>query len=155
VVQVATALVKAGEVVDLGRVRDEDAPKFPSRYWHQTVDTSPHVTNLRRPDAVGKGWEKTQITGSRRFRGGTFQVGTQLDSISYIQNDDRFYNGWGACDVVESWGLNRFGTETVPPIITRGILIDIACPRGSIGSSQAIKPPRGIDQVIRQHIAAA
>jgi kynurenine formamidase len=32
--------------------------------------------------------------------------------------------------VVESWGLNRFGMETVPPIVTRGVLIDIAAYKG-------------------------
>ena len=28
--------------------------------------------------------------------------------------------------LVESWGLNRFGTETIPPILARGVLIDVA-----------------------------
>ncbi len=32
--------------------------------------------------------------------------------------------------MVEPWGLNRFGTETVPPIVTRGVLIDIAAYKG-------------------------
>ena len=29
-------------------------------------------------------------------------------------------------EVVEAWGLNKFGMETVPPIVTRGVLLDIA-----------------------------
>ncbi|MDS4030184.1 MAG: hypothetical protein RKO66_08930, partial [Candidatus Contendobacter sp.] len=41
VVRAAVALVKTGTVVDLGRVLDDDTPKFPGRYWHQTVDVSP------------------------------------------------------------------------------------------------------------------
>jgi len=131
VVRAATALVKTGEVVDLGRVLDEGAPKFPGRYWHQTVDISPHVTNLRRPDAVGKGWGKSQINWITEIQAGTFQVGTQLDSIGHIQVGDRFYNGWTTRDVVEGWGLNRFGMETVPPIITRGVLVDIARFKGT------------------------
>ena len=60
-VRAAAALVKTGTVVDLGRVLNEDTPKFPGRYWHQTADVSPHLTNPRRPDAVGKGWGKNQI----------------------------------------------------------------------------------------------
>jgi kynurenine formamidase len=125
VVRAATALVKTGAVVDLGRVLDDDTPKFPGRYWHQTVDVSPHFANLRRPDTEGKGWGKNQINWITEIQVGTFQVGTQLDSIGHIQIGDRFYNGWTTRDVVESWGLNRFGTETVPPIVTRGVLVDI------------------------------
>ncbi|MDG4548999.1 MAG: cyclase family protein [Candidatus Contendobacter sp.] len=130
VVRAATALVKTGTVVDLGRVLDDDTPKFPGRYWHQTVDVSPHLANLRRPDVDGKGWGKNQINWITEIQVGTFQVGTQLDSIGHIQIGDRFYNGWTTRDVVESWGLNRFGTETVPPIVTRGVLVDIAAYKG-------------------------
>ncbi|MGH8643622.1 MAG: cyclase family protein [Gammaproteobacteria bacterium] len=132
VVRAATALVKTGRVVDLGRVLDEDAPKFPGRYWHQTADVSPRLTNLRRPDAVEKGWGKNQINWITEIQAGTFQVGTQLDAIGHIQIGDRFYNGWTTRDVVEGWGLNRFGIETVPPIITRGVLIDIARLKGTL-----------------------
>jgi hypothetical protein len=65
----ATALVKTGQVVDLGRVLDENTPKFPGRYWQQTVDVSPHFTNLRRPDAeLARAGAKTRSTGSPRFR---------------------------------------------------------------------------------------
>jgi hypothetical protein len=130
VVRTARALVHRGEVVDLGRVLDEDTPKFPGRYWHQTVDTSAPFTNLRRPDAVGNGWGKNQINWITEIQAGTFQVGTQLDSIGHIQIGDRFYNGWTSKDVVESWGINRFGMETVPPIVTRGVLADIALYKG-------------------------
>jgi kynurenine formamidase len=130
VVRAATALVKTGTVVDLGRVLDDDTPKFPGRYWHQTVDVSPHLANLRRPDTDGKGWGKNRINWITEIQVGTFQVGTQLDSIGHIQIGDRFYNGWTTRDVVESWGLNRFGMETVPPIVTRGVLIDMAGYKG-------------------------
>ncbi|EXI80393.1 MAG: putative cyclase [Candidatus Accumulibacter sp. BA-94] len=122
----AARLVKTGTVVDLGRVLDEDTPKFPGRYWHQTVDISPHWTNLRRRDAVGRGWGRNEINWITEIQVGTFQVGTQLDSIGHIQIGDRFYNGWTTADVVEDWGLSKFGIETVPPVVTRGILVDVA-----------------------------
>lgn len=126
VTRAATALVKQGAVVDLGRVLDEGTPKFPGRYWNQTVDASAPFINLRRGDSVGKGWGKNEINWITEIQSGTFQVGTQLDSIGHIQIGDRFYNGWTTKDVVESWGINRFGMETVPPIVTRGVLIDVA-----------------------------
>lgn len=126
VVSAAAKLVKRGERVDLGRVLDERTPKFPGRWWHQTVDVSAPYENLRRPDAVGQGWGKNQINWITEIQAGTFQVGTQLDSIGHIQIGDRFYNGWRARDLVEAQGLKRFGMETVPPIVTRGVLVDVA-----------------------------
>jgi len=126
----AAGLVRRGVVVDLGRVLDDDTPKFPGRYWHQTVDASPHFVNSRRPDAHGSGWGRNEINWVTEIQTGTFQVGTQLDSIGHIQIGDRFYNGWTTKQVVEEWGLNRYGMETVPPVITRGVLLDIARLKG-------------------------
>jgi kynurenine formamidase len=126
----ATKLVKTGKIVDLGRILDDKTPKFPGRYWHQTADTSALFTNQRRTDAVGKGWGKNEINWITEIQSGTFQVGTQLDSIGHIQIGDRFYNGRTTAEVVEAWGLNRYGIETVPPIVTRGVLVDIAAFKG-------------------------
>lgn len=125
-VKSATALVKRGEVVDLGRVLDDNTPKFPGRFWHQTVDVSPHFENARRIDARGRGWGRNEINWITEIQSGTFQVGTQLDAIGHLQIGDRFYNGWRTRDIVEPWGLARLGIETIPPIVTRGVLVDVA-----------------------------
>ena len=126
VTKAAAALVRRGLVVDLGRILDEDTPKFPGRYWHQTLDVTPHYENLRRADSGGQGWGKNQINWITEIQAGTFQVGTQLDSLGHIQAGERFYNGWTTRDLVQSNGLTRFGMETVPPVITRGVLLDVA-----------------------------
>jgi len=126
VTRAAATLVRQGRVVDLGRILDEDTPKFPGRYWHQTLDVTPHYENLRRADSGGQGWGKNQINWITEIQAGTFQVGTQLDSIGHIQAGERFYNGWSTRDLVQSNGLARFGMETVPPVITRGVLLDVA-----------------------------
>ncbi|MFZ1415841.1 MAG: cyclase family protein [Defluviicoccus sp.] len=122
----AVRLVRLGERVSLGRVLDKDTPVFPGRYWHQSVDLAPLITNLRRTDAHGRGWGVNEINWITEIQVGTFQVGTQLDSIGHLQIGDRFYNGWKTRDVVEDWGLNRFGIETVPPIVGRGVVLDLA-----------------------------
>jgi kynurenine formamidase len=126
----AARLVRQGRTVSLGRVLDERSPAFPGRYWHQAIDLSAHATNLRREDAHGKGWGENEINWITEIQRGTFQVGTQLDSIGHIQIGDRFYNGWTVKDVAEPWGLGRFGIETVPPIVTRGILVDLPRSKG-------------------------
>jgi kynurenine formamidase len=130
VVKSATALVKRGAVVDLGRVLDERTPKFPGRFWHQTVDVSPQFVNARRADAHGRGWGRNEINWITEIQTGTFQVGTQLDAIGHLQIGDRFYNGWRTRDIVEPWGLARLGIESVPPIVTRGVLVDVPAYKG-------------------------
>lgn len=126
----AVRLVRLGERISLGRVLDKDTPVFPGRYWHQNVDLAPLITNLRRADAHGRGWGVNEINWITEIQVGTFQVGTQLDSIGHLQIGDRFYNGWKTRDVVEDWGLNRFGVETIPPIVGRGVVVDLAGARG-------------------------
>lgn len=125
-VAAAARLVRKGMVVTLGRVLDEDVPVFPGRYWRQSLDMTPHVENLRREDAAGGGWGKNAINWITEIQAGTFQVGTQLDSIGHIQIADRFYNGWRVRDIVAGRGLLRFGMESVPPIVARGVVLDMA-----------------------------
>jgi kynurenine formamidase len=137
VTRAAAGLVRQGRVVDLGRILDEDTPKFPGRYWHQTLDVTPHYENLRRADSGGQGWGRNQINWITEIQVGTFQVGTQLDSLGHIQAGDRFYNGWTTRDLVGPNGLARFGMETVPPVVTRGVLLDVA------GYKKMERLPRG------------
>ena len=40
------------------------------------------------------GWGENPINWITEIQAGTFQVGTQLDSIGHIQIGERFYNGW-------------------------------------------------------------
>jgi hypothetical protein len=85
VVRAATALVKTGTVVDLGRVLDDDTPKFPGRYWHQTVDVSPHFGNLRRPDTHGKGWGGLWGKDNTEFLSGEPGPGMEVVNWLYEQ----------------------------------------------------------------------
>src|SRR5438876_1086142 len=58
------------------------------------------------------------------------QLGTHLDALSHLQIGDRGYNGWSVAQLAENWGVNRLGVETVPQIVTRGLLIDVPTTRG-------------------------
>lgn len=118
-------LVKRGKIYDLGRVLDENVPKFPGRYWHQTLVSSSHDLNTRKSPYGGKGWGKNQINWVTELVNGTYQVGTQLDGLNHLQIGERFYNGYEMKDIVEEWGTNKLGIEMIPPIVTRGVLIDL------------------------------
>ena len=56
----------------------------------------------------------------------TAHVGTHIDALGHFSKGDRLYNGLSAADTVTDWGLERLGIEHAPPMITRGVLLDVA-----------------------------
>lgn len=124
----AARLAREGVVYDLGRELHADAPRFEGRYWRQTLVSSAHQINARRPGDGG--WGRNGLNWITELVTGTLQIGTHLDGLNHLQIGDRFYNGWRTQEIVEEWGTNRLGIETVPPIVTRGVLADVARYRG-------------------------
>jgi kynurenine formamidase len=116
-------------VYDLGRTLHADVPRFEGRFWRQTLVSSAHFINARRPGGTG-GWGANRLNWITELVTGTLQIGTQLDGLNHLQIGDRFYNGWRAADIVEEWGTRKLGIETVPPVIARGVLVDVARSRG-------------------------
>jgi len=120
----AARLVQIGKVYDLGRVLHANAPRFEGQYWQQTLVSSSHIINPRRPDGMPDGWGQNSINWITELVTGTMQMGTHL------QIGDRFYNGFQTRQIVEEWGTNKLGIESVPQVITRGILVDMVRYRG-------------------------
>jgi kynurenine formamidase len=117
----ALASVTEGRLYDLGRVLDEDIPVFPGRYFRQTLVTTAHHSNAG-AGGVGSNmvnWVTEQVAG-------TMQLGTHLDALSHLQIGDRCYNGWTVAELADNAGVKRLGVETVPQIVTRGWLVDVA-----------------------------
>ncbi|HET6608178.1 MAG TPA: cyclase family protein [Rhodopila sp.] len=61
----------------------------------------------------------------------TTHVGTHIDALGHFSKGDMLYNGNKAADVVTDWGLDRLGIEHAPPMITRGVLFDVAGATGA------------------------
>ena len=53
-------------------------------------------------------------------------IGTQIDGLGHFGIDHRYYNGNAIADFFSPEGLEKFGTHTLPPIVTRGVLLDVA-----------------------------
>lgn len=122
----AARLVQQGRVYDLAHVLDEHVPAFPGRSFRQSLVTSAHLLNLRRPDAGAAGWGENNVNWIIDLVSSTSQMGTHLDALNHLQIGDRFYNGHTLVEIAEEWGTNRLGIETVPQIFTRGVLVDVA-----------------------------
>jgi kynurenine formamidase len=55
-------------------------------------------------------------------------VGTQIDGLGHVTvgDDDHWYNGFKEKDWGGDWGVRKCDAITIPPIVARGVLIDIA-----------------------------
>jgi kynurenine formamidase len=115
----ALALVREGRLYDLGRVLDEHVPVFPGRAFHQTLVTTAHHANM---GGVGE----NRVNWITEVISGTTQLGTHLDALSHLQAGDRAYNGRRVDDLAGAAGVNALGVETVPQIVTRGLLVDVS-----------------------------
>jgi kynurenine formamidase len=115
----ALRLVRQGRLYDLGRVLDEHVPTFPGRAFHQTLVTTAHHTNMGGVGSNRVNWITEVISG-------TTQLGTHLDALSHLQIGDRGYNGIRVDDLAQPHGVSSLGSETVPQIVTRGLLVDVS-----------------------------
>jgi kynurenine formamidase len=126
----AVRLVRKGRVYDLAHVLHQDIPAFPGRTFRQYLTTNYHHINRRGPGAGPAGlghcsvnWIVEQVTATQ-------QMGTHMDGLNHLQMGDRTYNGFLLADIVEDYGTNRLGIDTLPQVVTRGLLLDVAAVRG-------------------------
>jgi kynurenine formamidase len=123
----ALALVREGRLYDLGRILDESIPVFQGRFFRQTLVTTAHHENAVEPVGANEvNWITEQVSA-------TMQLGTHLDALSHLQIGDRGYNGWTVAELAGTAGVRRLGVETVPQIVTRGLLADVSDRRSAAG----------------------
>jgi kynurenine formamidase len=126
----AIGLVRRGQMYDLAHVLHQDIPAFPGRTFRQYLTTNYHHINRRSPQAGVHGLGRNNVNWIVEQILATQQMGTHMDGLNHLQVGDLTYNGHQMCDIVEDYGTNRLGIDTLPQIVTRGILLDIARLRG-------------------------
>lgn len=115
----AVRLVQRGQVYRLGVPVGRETPAFPPRGLAVTVlmpdqfegATVPSENRMSYADDMINGW---------------VGVGSQIDSFAHLGIDNVFYNGNHARDFIRTTGVTRLGIEGIPPMVTRGVLIDMA-----------------------------
>ena len=120
----AIKLVTTGKTYELGQIYEEGMPLYPGRSYSMILPS--------KDEAGGD----NRIVGNDEFLATQIgQVGTQFDGLGHIgqevvmengQAEFVFYNGFTATEMDSYSGLKKLGVEHVKPIITRGILVDIA-----------------------------
>jgi kynurenine formamidase len=126
----ALRLVREGKVYDLGVQIDRTTP-----YWPGHAPTE--VVTFRTPSGVTAQGD-IAFTGPETNPRHTFwisnylimsdQVGTQIDALNHITTgvDNHWYNGFTAEKFLGDFGPTRADAASMPPIVARGVLIDVA-----------------------------
>jgi len=125
----AAALVRRGRVYDLAHVLDQNIPAFPGRSFRQFMTTTAHQVNRRSPAAGPEGLGRNSVNWIVEQVAATSQMGTHMDGLNHLQIGDRMYNGHRVGDLVEEYGTSRLGIESLPQVVTRGLLLDVAAVR--------------------------
>ena len=139
--------VKEGRVFDLGITYDRTSFKWPGH--------SPgEILTFRSPEGVRRQQDLaftlpengnpslTTWHSSALFINDN--VATQIDGLGHVVagDDNHWYNGFKEEDWGGNWGIRKTGAETIPPIVARGVLIDVAGYKGvdALPSKYSIAP---------------
>lgn len=117
----AMSLVEAGQVHPLGIVIDPDMPAFaPRKMMLQVVQPGQHHGRTLDGDF---GWPMTYNDDVSQLWWG---MGPQIDGLGHLGEGGMFYNCTPGSDFAAITGLQKFGIDKIPPLVARGVLIDMA-----------------------------
>ncbi len=123
----ALSLPKTGTVLDLGSVLSRDMPKGRG----QDDAFAPfQVLRHRTSVDMARDGGKAGTTFSTELIQGTPHTGTHFDAFAHVQLDGRVFGGGTSAEHERDFGWTHAGIETVAPVLTRGILLDIAADEG-------------------------
>jgi kynurenine formamidase len=114
------ASVRTGRRFDLAADLKADGIQVgqPARRYNPILT----VTSLNERDQFAPGiWEGTDdlLTMSTC-------AGTHMDALCHVSYDGQLYNGYPTSAVTAQYGASKLGAEKLPPIVSRGIVLDIA-----------------------------
>ena len=116
----AMKLVKRGKSQPLGIVIDHTTPAFAPRSLSMQV-IQPNQAN--KTDVLGYG-------GGGVYNDDVLQtwlgIGSQIDGLGHLGDDGRYYNCNDAAKISSITGLTKLGVHQIPPLVARGVVIDMA-----------------------------
>ncbi len=118
IVKQAADLVTVGKSYALGMEVAADTPAYPPRKYQIVITQS--------NDGTGPVIGANRATANDDLLITYLGISSQIDGLGHLGIDHRYYNGLRAQDFVDPSGLKELGTESIPPIVTRGVLLDMA-----------------------------
>lgn len=146
--------IETGKVYDLGVPFTRNSYKWPG---HNPTE----VMTFRSPEGVkrqrdvpfvdnkdGTAWHSCALFISDN-------VGTQIDGLGHATTgkDNHWYNGFTESQWGGNWGVRKCDATTIPPVITRGVLIDVATSKNldALPSNYGISPKDLKDALRKQN----
>lgn len=123
VVQRAASLVTDGKTYALGIPVGPDTPGFGVR----KLDINIFMPGQEGGATLGS----NKMTYVDDVIMGWVGLGSQIDGLGHLGIDNVFYNGNTPTDYITTGGLTKMGVHNIPPIVTRGIVLDIAGQAGT------------------------
>lgn len=114
----ASKLVKTGKTYNLGIVVGKDTPAF----FPRTLS----VTVLQPNQIQTQGLGTNGMTYNDDIFMGWLGIGPQIDGLGHIGVKHTYYNGFKDSDFAKADGLTKLGLEKLPPMVTRGVVLDMA-----------------------------
>ena len=129
----AAKLVKQGKVYDLDPGRFRGMPLWPG---HPPFEVLTFRTPLGEYNQKDQGWLMSNNDAHIGFISdviiGTVHTGAHFDSLAHITvgQDNHWYNGFKQETDLGDWGPLKADASTIPPVVTRGVMIDVAAYKG-------------------------
>jgi kynurenine formamidase len=113
----AARLVKTGKTYSLAVVTGAGSPAYHPRQYAMTV--------LQLSDGTGTTLGSNHAVGNDDLLYTWMGIGSQIDGLGHMGINHVYYNGNRAQDFVVTTGLTKLATHELPPIVTRGVVLDI------------------------------
>src|SRR5262245_33611008 len=116
----AAKLVTTGKTYSLGVTVGPDTPAYGTR--------SSQIFTI--PGVVGPPLGPNKAVATDDFLATWTGSASHIDGLGHLGIDGRYYNGNKQDDILRPNGLIKLSTDKIPPIVTRGVLIDVVALRG-------------------------
>ena len=113
----ASQLVTRGKTYALGGVTGAATPAYGHRNFSLVM--YPHADEAIPP--MGN----MRATSNDDYLATWLGIGTQIDGFAHFGIDHRYYNGVSAAELFSPTGALVYGTHDIPPIVTRGVVLDM------------------------------
>lgn len=114
----AAKLVTTGKTYHLGIIVDSTTPAFPPRSLSLSI--------LQPGQVSSPGLGDNAMTYNDDIFMGWLGIGPQIDGLGHIGVDHVYYNGHKDSEFAKTDGLTKLGIEKIPPIVARGVVLDMA-----------------------------
>ncbi|MCH2458082.1 MAG: cyclase family protein [Henriciella sp.] len=113
----AARLIETGKTYALGQITSRETPAYEPRRYDVYV--------MQPSDGSGTPMGENKAVGNDDLVQTFVGIGSQIDGLGHMGIDHLYYNGLHVSEFVTPAGLTQLGTQDIPPIATRGVLLDM------------------------------